>query len=92
MKEARTELAEAREAAAGDTAKISSLTAQNKLLQTKLDALQAEVQLLTPFPGLIVRICFYNVNSWRRGQMRNEKTSDKGHRGDKRLSAGFKEG
>ena len=43
VKESRAELAEAREAATEDAAKISTLAAQNKLLESKLTALQAEV-------------------------------------------------
>ena len=46
VKESRSELADARELAAGDAAKIISLTAHSKLLQSKLDALQAEVLVL----------------------------------------------
>ena len=45
VKESCTELAEARESAAENAATITSLSAQNKLLQSKVDTLQAEVSL-----------------------------------------------
>lgn len=44
MKESRAELTELRDSAAQDSATITSLTAQNKLLQSKNETLQAEVR------------------------------------------------